>query len=646
MRLRYRKPFRFMPMAKFMNYNGKRYDLYNDGLKCIIDGENLPHFNHIEMSGEEASSIISYKIKKDRTLSLYRLAVFPQLRVNPNNTHGSLTCKAAGLEIKAKEIVLSVEFDGILRFVLQGEGYILKREISTARNTKNIIERLVFEAQKDCVVQLSLPYYHKIIKAKYTFENKDIDLFLQAFIEGTEIDKSYDLMLKKGETKEVISSFGAQKLSRHEMREQISNRTKLIDEVKSITQIITPDEYINQMTKFCKLRVCESIYNTKNGLMHSPGGGGYYGAMWTNDECEYANPLFAYLGFERGEEQSLNCFKLYSRFCSNTTAVYSSIIACGDDVWHGAGDRGDNAMFLYGLARYLLSTGDRQGAMEFMPYVRKAKDYLLSKMNDDGVIESDSDELENRFESGKANLSTQIISYDAFVSLSFLFEEIDERIQSQECMLIAEKIKNAVNKKFASLVEGFDTYKYCDEEKNLRSWICLPLTVGINDKKDGTISALLSSKLRCGQGILTRSGEKTYWDRSTLYAMRGMFFAGEIEKAYDFLKDYTKLRLTGEHVPYPVEAFPEGNASQLSAESALYLRIITEGILGYRPTGFDSFEIKPELPKEWQYFKINKIKLCGKFTDIDIESKDDEYVIKIDKKTYKISKGQTLKITK
>ena len=52
---------------------------------------------------------------------------------------------------------------------------------------------------------------------------------------------------------------------------------------------------------------------------------------------------------------------------------------------------------------------------------------------------------------------------------------------------------------------------------------------------------------------------------------------------------YSQQRLLGEHVPYPIEAWPEGNQRHLSAESALYCRIVTEGIFGIRPTGFNSF---------------------------------------------------------
>lgn len=60
---------------------------------------------------------------------------------------------------------------------------------------------------------------------------------------------------------------------------------------------------------------------------------------------------------------------------------------------------------------------------------------------------------------------------------------------------------------------------------------------------------------------------------STLYALRGVLQAGETEKAMDFIRYYSRRRLLGEHVPYPVEAYPEGNQRHLSAESGLYCRI-------------------------------------------------------------------------
>lgn len=46
-------------------------------------------------------------------------------------------------------------------------------------------------------------------------------------------------------------------------------------------------------------------------------------------------------------------------------------------------------------------------------------------------------------------------------------------------------------------------------------------------------------------------------------------------------------------IPYPIEAWPEGNQRHLSAESGLYCRIIIEGMFGIRPTGLHTFVLTP-----------------------------------------------------
>lgn len=93
--------------------------------------------------------------------------------------------------------------------------------------------------------------------------------------------------------------------------------------------------------------------------------------------------------------------------------------------------------------------------------------------------------------------------------------------------------------------------------------------------------------------------------------------AGEVEKALTFFDFYSSTRLLGEHVPYAIEAWPEGSQRHLSAESALYGRIITEGLFGIRPTGFRSFTLAPRLPKEWDKMSLRNIKAFD--CDFDIE---------------------------
>ncbi|SCW49468.1 hypothetical protein [Mucilaginibacter sp. NFR10] len=86
----------------------------------------------------------------------------------------------------------------------------------------------------------------------------------------------------------------------------------------------------------------------------------------------------------------------------------------------------------------------------------------------------------------------------------------------------------------------------------------------------------------------------------------------------EYLQYYSRRRLLGEHVPYPVEAYPEGNQRHLSAESGLYCRIFTEGLFGIRPTGFSNFDCTPRLPKGWNEMALNNVHAFGHVFNLQI----------------------------
>jgi hypothetical protein len=127
---------------------------------------------------------------------------------------------------------------------------------------------------------------------------------------------------------------------------------------------------------------------------------------------------------------------------------------------------------------------------------------------------------------------------------------------------------------------------------------------GIGTRAKGTLDALFSERLWKNNAMLTEEGSTTLWDRAALFAVRGAFTVGESDTALRKLTEYPADRLTGSHIPYPYEAFPEGNRKHLSGESVLYMRIYTEGLMGMRFTAFDRVEFTPMLPKEWDYFKL------------------------------------------
>ena len=86
----------------------------------------------------------------------------------------------------------------------------------------------------------------------------------------------------------------------------------------------------------------------------------------------------------------------------------------------------------------------------------------------------------------------------------------------------------------------------------------------------------------------------------------------------DFLGQYTRRRLLGEHVPYAVEAFPEGGQGHLASESGLYCRIFTEGMFGILPIGLDRFTCTPRLPDGWPSMALRHIKAFGGDFDLEV----------------------------
>lgn len=153
--------------------------------------------------------------------------------------------------------------------------------------------------------------------------------------------------------------------------------------------------------------------------------------------------------------------------------------------------------------------------------------------------------------------------------------------------------------------------------------------MGIFDRKEETIKALLSPYLWTENGILTEAGSETFWDRSTLYAFRGLFNSGATEKLMPYLSYYSSRRLLGDHVPYPVEAWPEGGQRHLSAESGLYCRVITEGMFGINPVGFNKFEMLPRLPQNWDFMKLKNIKAFGKTFNIEVTRKENGIEVQV-----------------
>ena len=228
------------------------------------------------------------------------------------------------------------------------------------------------------------------------------------------------------------------------------------------------------------------------------------------------------------------------------------------------------------------------------------------------------DELETRLPAGKANLCTSSLYYDALRHAAILERELGHPKFASDYSLRAEEMKKAIERHFGCSMRGYDTYRYYDGCEVLRSWIGIPLCMGLFNRAEGTADALFSPGLWTGSGMLSAEGDKkgVTWDRSVLYAFRGVFASGLGDRVFDKFLDYSRTRLLGEHVPYPVEAWPEQNMRHLSAESALYCRIVTEGLFGIDPTGLGKFEVKAHLPKGVERMTLKNVRVFGRVLSI------------------------------
>lgn len=622
-----------------------RWTIQDDGAIRWNINDNIPHDDHLEMSGQQLSVVLRYGVDAQKRFHLNRSLVFPMLRMHPNKTQNNLK-QRFDVNIPAlvtvddqtllNEEVRDVTFNGIMR-VESSFGYVYRRKelkdavqltrvLYPSTNAARYCEEYTFKNSSPNQITLRVPEWN------VTYTTPEEAGVYGAYCIEAALSKSGVFVLKPGETLEFYAIFSGRKLadassgrnnaglSHINILSERAAREALISQWWDNLVLETPDPVLNRMFAFAKLRGAESIYRTKGGLMHGPGGEAYYAAVWANDQAEYINPFFPFLGYEIGDESALNSFRHFARYMNpEYKPIPSSIISEGVSFWHGAKDRGDGAMIAYGAARYALARGDKAEARELWPLIEWCLEYCNRKLTPAGVVASNSDELENRFPAGDANLCTSTLYYDALRSAVMLGRELGVSAKQLNTYRDqADALEKAIEKHFGYEIEGFHSYRYYEGNDILRSWICMPLVMGIYTRAQGTIDALFSPRLWTDDGLLTQAGTETFWDRSTLYALRGTIAAGEVEKGMSFLKKYSHRRLLGDHVPYAIEAWPEGDQRHLSAESGLYCRIYTEGLFGIRPTGLRSFEMTPRLPQEWEYMNLNCVRAFNSEFDIRV----------------------------
>ncbi len=593
-----------------------RWELAPEGISWQVRDA---HQDQLEMSGRQVSAVLDYGSDAQGLLTLKRTLVWPMLRTIPDDTHASLIRQfgseyTPAIEIDghpvSKETLKRVSFTGQLSLQSElGAGLTLTRLLSPSPDEPALIERIELVNRSAHPVR-----YH------FAELNKVETTAAAAGTHGAYLIKASsperDGILQADERVRVDLVFVAQLANEMvyvEPGEELAKRARKLAQWRQTLVLETPEPAINAMFSFAKIRAAESIFATRGGLLHGPGGKSYYAAIWANDQAEYVNPFFPYIGDPSGVESASNSFRLFAGYMNpQYKAIPSSIIAEGRGYWNGAGDRGDCAMIAYGASQFALAQGDRAVASKLMPLIDWCLEYNRRQRGADGIVRSDSDELEGRFPAGKANLSTNVLAYAGLIGAAHLADDLGGAGgQGAQLRKEAAQLRAAIDRYFAATVGGFDTYRYYEGNDKLRAWIALPLSFGIAERRKGTVAALLSPQLWSENGVLTEAGDTTFWDRATLYGFRGLMKVGELDQVMPYFRYYSQRRLLGEHVPYAVEAWPEGKQRHLSAESGLYARTVIEGLFGIEAQGLRRFSIAPRLPTGWNRMALKNIRAFG-----------------------------------
>lgn len=599
----------------------------------LTSESRLPHTDNIEMDGKRVAAIITYTVDKNKKLTISRDIIFPQLRIFIESSANywrkyraylrdeysdeflpTITVKERSFEPGPLD---SVSICGMLQFYhAESQGLKVKRILLPSMTERLFVEIWTLTNITDAPIEV------EIGKTEFLQEQQGQNGW---FSRKVYADTSGKMTVEPGRWIEFGVYFSAQLNDEPPVKENytqaLMKRHSFLDAVEQNLVLETPEPILNTLFTFSKIRTAESIYDTKMGWVQSPGGGRYYTGVWANDQCEYSGPFFPFLGYKTGDMAAMNAYRQFLKNIPEGNGHFWSSFEMEGTLTCCGADRGDAAMIAFGASQYALFSGKKNEAEELWPLITWSLDYCERQKNEDGVINSDSDEMEGRVATGGANLATSSLYYGALNQSVWLAKALGKpKSVVKDYEKRASDLKTAIKNYFETDIEGLETYRYFKDYPYLRHWICLPLVVGIEDRKKGTLDALFT-KLWTDNGIRVEynPGSKQpnlFWDRGTLYAFRGAFKAGAANRALEKLDAFSKTRLLGFHVPYVVEAWPEGNMAHLSAESALYCRIFTEGILGIVPTGFHRFQMTPEIPDGWNYFHLKNIRAFNSMFDI------------------------------
>ena len=510
-------------------------------------------------------------------------------------------------------------FDGMLTFTYsEKNGLQAIRTVYPSTDKPLIIEQWQLSNISDEPLEIAIDGVRRTIPGTFRKKIEQADIITEVIapvVESTTIRPGQTLRFSQRIQCKQVSTGDVE----FDLAVEYHNRRALAEAAyRGPGRLETPEPMLDLAFALQKFHVLESPINTYKGVITHNGSLRYSPGIWANDPVEYSSPIFPFFGNALLNEASLNMYRIWQDYCKENGIHPFPGSFEHPDLRLVQKHRGDNAMVLYALPKFLMFLGDREAAEELWPLVQFSAQSVEDHKIADGVIASRTDEMEGRYPTGSANLSTSALAYGGYCNAARLARSLGRKAEAQEFQKRADALAKAIEDYFGAEVEGYQTYEYFKGCEVLRGWILLPPAMDITERQDATLDAMLSDKLwpnrLKGGDILAASNRQTEWARETYYALRVLFKAGRTEKALETTRSVVKYQVFGNEGPYPDE-----DAIDMLCPGSLYPRIFTEGAFGIVPTGLDSFECTPWLPKDWPQMALRDMRAFGHSWDMIVQ---------------------------
>lgn len=271
-----------------------------------ISSDGFGVADHIEMAGFYASAIISYGSDSKGKLRLMRHLTVPSLRFQPNLTGSSFShnFKYDSFSINKNGKKLS-EFPD--KAIIKGSLKIIShtncdteimRELLPAVNKAALIEIITVKNTSDVTVDYTVKA-KEYIKKTAEFISIGGSIFSETsvcFNENLKPSKNREQKFALNPEESytfycVHYAYQGNAFPNFSITDEISARKKFADEMFSSLVLKTPFPELDAQFSHCILRGSESIFKTKSGLMHSPGGGNYYAGFGQTTSANTPTPF-------------------------------------------------------------------------------------------------------------------------------------------------------------------------------------------------------------------------------------------------------------------------------------------------------------------------------------------------------------------